>query len=178
MHYTTKQLAEFRLLSVEILLFDALVLLVLLKMQRGDVLCAKRACVLSRNEIWEIVMDPDSDKDKHYALQESEDEEEPRPPSRWSSISRPPCPDYSASSSEDEVDVGNVTAQQPQPSLWTLPPKPRRCVVHTFIGAPNRKSSEAAHITRGSTPFSVLLLFFMEIITYWLWRRIATTTRF
>jgi hypothetical protein len=37
--------------------------------------------------------------------------------------------------------------------------------VHTFIGAPNRKSSEAAHITPESTPLSNLLLFFAEIIT-------------
>ena len=58
-----------------------------------------------------------------------------------------------------------MAGQQPQPSLWTLPPKPRRHVVHTFIGAPNEKSSEAAHITRESTPRSVLLLFFTEMIT-------------
>jgi hypothetical protein len=37
--------------------------------------------------------------------------------------------------------------------------------VHTFIGAPNQKSSEAAHATRESTPLSVLLLFIAEIIT-------------
>jgi len=37
--------------------------------------------------------------------------------------------------------------------------------VHNFIGAPNGKSSEAAHITPESTPLSVLLLFFMEIVT-------------
>ena len=37
--------------------------------------------------------------------------------------------------------------------------------MHTFIGAPNGKSREAAHITSESTPLSVLLLFFMEIIT-------------
>ena len=35
----------------------------------------------------------------------------------------------------------------------------------TFIGASNRKSSEAAHITPESTPLSVLLLFFTEIVT-------------
>ena len=34
-------------------------------------------CVLSRNEIQEIVMYSDSDEDKHYVSQESEDEEEP-----------------------------------------------------------------------------------------------------
>ena len=37
--------------------------------------------------------------------------------------------------------------------------------MHTFIGAPKGKSSEAAHITSASTPLSVLLLFFAEIIT-------------
>jgi len=37
--------------------------------------------------------------------------------------------------------------------------------VHNFIGAPNGKSSEAAHITPASTPLSILLLFFAEIVT-------------
>ena len=58
-----------------------------------------------------------------------------------------------------------MAGQQPQPSQCTLPPKPQRHVVHTFTGVPNRKSSDAAHITRMSTPLSVLLLFFTEIIT-------------
>jgi len=89
-------------------------------------------------------MDSDSDEEKYYTSEDTEDEEEPRPPSQRSSISQPPSPHFSVSSSEDEDDVGNVAGQQPQPSLWTLPPKPRRCVVQTFIGAPNGKSSEAA----------------------------------
>jgi len=133
--------------------------------QRGDVLCAKRARVLSQNEIREIVMDLDSDEDKYHKTQESEDEEEPCSPSRWSSLSQPPSPDYSASSSEDEDDVGNVARQQQQPSQWTLPPKPRRRLVYNFIGPPNGKSSEAAHITPASTLLSVLLLYFAEIVT-------------
>ena len=131
-------------------------------MQCGDVSCAKQARVLSRNEIREIVKDSDSDEDKYYTSQESGDEEVPRLVSQQSSISQSPSPDYSASSSEDE---GNVAGQQPQPSQWTVPPKPHRRVVHTFIGAPNGKSSEAAHIMPQSTPLSVLLLFFTEIIT-------------
>ena len=93
-------------------------------MQRGSTLCAKRARVLSRNEIRQIVMDSDSDEDKYRATQESEDEEEPRLPSRCSSLSQPPSPDYSASSSEDEDEVGNVAGQQLQPSQWTLPINP------------------------------------------------------
>jgi len=84
---------------------------------------------------------------------------------RWSSISEPRSSDFSASSSEDEDVVGNVAGQQPQPCLWTLPPQPRRCVVHTFTGALNGKIREAAHITSESTPVSILLLFFAEIIT-------------
>jgi len=46
-----------------------------------------------------------------------------------------------------------------------MPPKPRRHLVHNFIGAPNRKSSEVAHITPASTPLSILLLYFAEIVT-------------
>ena len=37
--------------------------------------------------------------------------------------------------------------------------------MHTFFGAPNGKRSEAAHIMKESTPLSILLLFFVEIIT-------------
>jgi len=80
-------------------------------MQRGDVSCAKRARLLSQNEVREIIMVSDSDEVKYHATQESEDEEEPCPPSRWSSLSQPPSLDYSASSSEDEDDVGNVAGQ-------------------------------------------------------------------
>jgi len=124
----------------------------------------KRARLLSRNQIRETVMDSDSDKEKYYVSEDTEDDE-PRPPSRRSSISEPPTPDISASSSEDEDDIGNVAGQQPQLCLWTLPPQPRRRVVHTFTGAPNGKSREAAQVTSKSTPLSILLLFFVEIIT-------------
>jgi len=58
-----------------------------------------------------------------------------------------------------------VAGQQRQPSQWTLSPKPRGRLVHNIIGAPNGKSSEAAHITPASTPLSVLLFYFAEIVT-------------
>jgi len=119
----------------------------------------KGARLLSQNQIREIVVDSDSDKEKYYVSEDTEDDG-PCPPSRRSSISQPPSPDFSASSSEDEDDVGNVAGQQPQPSLWTLPTQPQRRVVHTFTGAPNGKGREAAHVTSKSTPVSVLLLFF------------------
>jgi len=129
-----------------------------------EISCVKWAHLLSQNQIREIVMDSDSDEEKYYISEDTVDDK-PRPPSRRSSISEPPSPDFSASSSEDEDDVGNVAGQQPQPCLWTLPPQPRRRVVHTFTGAPNGKSREAAHVMSESTPLSVLLLFFAEIIT-------------
>jgi len=78
-------------------------------MQHGDVLCVKRARMLSGNEIREIIKDSDSDEDKYY--DSATEDEEPRPPLRQYSTSQPPSPDYSASSSEDEVNVGNVTGQ-------------------------------------------------------------------
>ena len=68
-------------------------------------------------------MDSDSDEEKYYISGDMEDDE-PHPPSRWSSISELPGTDFSASSSEDEDDVGNVAGQQPQPCLWTMPLNP------------------------------------------------------
>jgi hypothetical protein len=128
-----------------------------------EVTRVKRARVLSQYQIREIVMDSDSDEEKHYAYEM--DVEQPGTPSRRPSITQPASPDFSVSSSEDEDDVGNVAGQQPQPCVCVLPPKPQKRVVHTFIGASNGKSSEAAHITKESTPLSVLLLFFAEMIT-------------
>jgi len=96
---------------------------------------SKRVRVLDQNAITEIVMD--SDSEESYACEEM-DEEQPGPSLR-SSITRPASPDFSASSSEDEDNVGNVAGQQPQPCVWTLPPKPQKHVVHTFIGAQNTK---------------------------------------
>jgi porphobilinogen deaminase len=72
--------------------------LILLKVQRCNVSCAKQARVLSRNEIQKIVMVSDSDEDKHYASKESKDKNEPHPHSRRCSIPRHPSPNYSASS--------------------------------------------------------------------------------
>jgi len=130
----------------------------------SEVSRVKRARVLSQNQIRQIVMDSDSDEETHYVCEEM-DEEQPGPSSRNSSITQTASPDFSASGSEDEEDVGNVTGQQPQPCVWALPPKPQKHGVHTFIGASNGKSSEAVHITKESTPLSVLLLFFAEIVT-------------
>jgi len=91
-------------------------------MQCGEVSRAKRARLLYQNQIRETVTDSNSDEEKYYAS-DMGDDEEPRPPSRQSSISQPPSPDFSVSSSEYEDEVGIVASQQPQPSQWTLPPE-------------------------------------------------------
>jgi len=101
-------------------------------MQRSDVSCSKRARMLPGNEIREIVMDSDSYEDKYYYS--ATVDEEPRPPLPRYSTSQPPSPDYSASSSEDEVNVDNWTGQQPQPSQWTLTPKQKACSANPYWG--------------------------------------------
>jgi hypothetical protein len=103
-------------MSVEILLFHPVVALQFSSMH-PEVSCVKQARLLSQNQIQEIIMDLDSDKEKYYAPEDTADEEEPCPPLRRSSISQSPSPDFSASSSENEDDVGNVAGQQPQPCL-------------------------------------------------------------
>ena len=62
-------------------------------------------------------MDSNSDEEKYYASEDTEDEEEPRPPLGQSSISQPPSPEFSASSSEvDDDGKGNTTWK------WTKKP--------------------------------------------------------
>ena len=46
----------------------------------------------------------------------------------------------------------------------TAPSTPKACSSHLYWG-PNGKSREAAQVTSESTPLSILLLFFAEIIT-------------
>ena len=112
-------------MSVESFLFHPVVALQFSSMERA----ISRARLLSPNQIQEIVMDSDSNKEKYSASEDTEDDE-PRPPSRRSSLSQPPSPDFSTSSSEDENNVDNVAGQQPQPCLWTLPPQPPRLFFH------------------------------------------------
>jgi hypothetical protein len=50
---------------------------------------AKQIRVLPQNRIRQIVMDSDNDEEKRYPSADTEDEEEPHPPSRRSSISQP-----------------------------------------------------------------------------------------
>jgi hypothetical protein len=155
---STNYLADFRLLSVEILLLDAVSASdCSLKCNVARVSRAKLVRPLSQNEIREIVMDSHSDEGE-YCASDAQEEEEPRPPTRRSSSSKPPSsPDFSASSSEYEDNVGNVAGQQPQPCQWALSPNPRTRVVHNFTVAPSGKSIAAAHITRSTQRLAAVL---------------------
>jgi hypothetical protein len=68
-------------------------------------------------------------------------------------------PDRSTSSASDGFQSGS--GQQ-----WTRPSAPQIGVVHTFTGGPRGKgNSESPHLDASSTPLSVFLLYFAEIIT-------------
>jgi len=111
-------------------------------------------------------MDSDSDEEQYDTSGMEDEKMEPHPPLRKSRLSQAmSSSDFSASTSEDDEAVENVASQQPQSTQWTLPPYPRMCVLHPFTGAPRGKNSEAAHVTVQSTPLSVVMLFFVEIIT-------------
>ena len=57
-------------------------------------------------------------------------------------------------------------SKTPSLSLWIWPSGPHRCVVHTFTGGSRgKRDSEVSNINGGSTPLSVFLLHFAEIIT-------------
>jgi hypothetical protein len=123
-------------------------------MERREASRAKRARLLSPDQIREIVMDSDSDEAQCDTYSKDDEQVEPRPPSPASASSQTlSCPDFSACTSEDEDAVQHEAGQQPQSTQCTQPPWP-----------PKGKSSGSAHITGESTPLSILMLFFAEII--------------
>ena len=75
-----------------------------------------------------------------------------------------------SSSASDEEDVSEsgpgVQTQQPVTLQWTCPCSPQSSVAHTYTGGSRWKKDDAAsHINDGSSPLSVFLLYFVEIIT-------------
>jgi len=72
----------------------------------------------------------------------------------------------SASNEEDAGENGpGEQTQQPITLQWTRPSFPQSSVAHTYTGGPIGKDNEASHINDGSSPLSVFLLYFAEIIT-------------
>ena len=75
-----------------------------------------------------------------------------------------------SSSASDEGDVSesgpHVQTEQPVTLQWTCPCSPQSSVAHTYTaGHRGKKDNEASHINDGSSPLSVFLLYFVEIIT-------------
>jgi hypothetical protein len=122
---------------------------------------------LSPSQISELVWDSGS-KEETAASSDtmSEDEggfeDEPEvshlQPDRPTSSGQASSSSMSTSASDD---IQNGSAQQ-----WTWPSGPQRGVVHTFTGGPRgKRNSEAPDINASSSPLSVSLLYFGEIIT-------------
>jgi len=123
-------------------------------MERREASRAKRARLLSPNQIREIVMDLDSDEAQCDASSKYDEEVEHATITSFYQFTTPSSPDFSASTSEVEDAVQHVAGQQPQSTQWTQPPWPLK-----------GKRSGSAPITGESTPLRVLLLFFSEIFT-------------
>ena len=77
-NFYPSDLQKKRLMSLENLLSRPIVALQFSSMER-EISCVKQARMLSQNQIQEIVMDSDSNEDKYYASEDTEDK--PRPPS-------------------------------------------------------------------------------------------------
>jgi hypothetical protein len=74
----------------------------------------------------------------------------------------------SIASDEDEA-VESGPGEQTQQAVtlnWTRPSCPHSSVAHTYTGGHReKKDNEASHINDGSSPLSIFLLYFVEIIT-------------
>ena len=75
-----------------------------------------------------------------------------------------------SSSDSDEEDAGDSwpdeQTQQPVTLQWTCASCPQSNVIHTYTeGTRVKEDNEASHINNGSSPLSVVLLYFAKIIT-------------
>lgn len=137
---------------------------------------SKRPRLLQPREISELIVDTDSDEAR-VSSDVSSDEggyesvpglSQPQPYRQT-----PSCHESSSSilsSASDEEDAGESgpgeQTQQPVTLQWTRPSCPQSSVAHTYTGGPRgKKDNEASHINDGSSPLSVFLLYFAEIIT-------------
>jgi len=72
---------------------------------------------------------------------------------------------YTTEEDASESGPGEQT-QQPVTLQSTCPSCPQSSVAHTYTGGPRgKKDNEASHINVGSSPLSVFLLYFAEIIS-------------
>ena len=127
---------------------------------------SKKRMFLSPNRISELVWDSGSEDTAASSDNTSEDEggfqDEP-----GVSHLQPEGPTSSGQASSSSISTGASDGfQSGSGQQWTRPSGPQRCVVHTFTGGPRgKRNSEALHINDSSSPLSVFLLYFAEIIT-------------
>jgi len=79
------------------------------------------------------------------------------------------CGSISSSASDERDAVESGPGERTEQAItlqWTCPSCPQSSIVHTYTGDPRgKKDNETSHINDGSSPCSVFLLYFAEIIT-------------
>jgi len=134
---------------------------------------SKRRRFLQSSEIAELFLDTDSDDASDASSVEGGPEGVPgvshTQPYRQTASSPESSNSISFSASDEDEAVESVPGEQTQQAVtlqWTSPSCPQSSVAHTYTGGPRgKKDTEASHINDGSSPLSVFLLYFAEIIT-------------
>jgi len=137
---------------------------------------SKRPRLLQPREISELIVDADSDKARvssDVSSVEGGSESvpgvsQPHPLHKTANCLK--SSSSISSSASDEEDAGESgpgeQTQHPVTLQWTRPSCPQSSVAQTYTGGPRgKKGNEASHINDGSSPLSVFLLYFAEIIT-------------
>jgi hypothetical protein len=77
-----------------------------------------------------------------------------------------PSPPNVPEEEEEQNEPDQQTVQLEASSRWTLTSRPGKSRVHNYTGGPRgKKSNEALLINDSSSPLSIFLLFFTEVIT-------------
>jgi len=137
---------------------------------------SKRPRLLEPREISELIVDTDSDEARVSSDVSSVEGgyesvpgvSQPQPYRQTASSPKSSSSILSSASDVDEaVESGpGEQTQQPVTLQWARPSWPQSNVAHTYTGGPRgKKDNEASHKYDGSSPLSVFLLYFAEIIT-------------
>ena len=127
---------------------------------------SKKRRFLSPGRISELVWDSEREGAATSSDSTSEDKEDFQDEPGVSHL-QPDRPTSSGQASSSSMSTSaSDRFQSGSGQQWTRPSGPQRCVVHTFTGGPRgKRNSEALHINDSSSPLSVFLLYFAEIMT-------------
>jgi len=134
---------------------------------------SKRRRFLQSSEIAELFLDTDSGDTSDASSVEGGPEGVPgvshTQPYHQAASSPESSSSISSNASDEDEAVESVPGEQTQQAVtlqWTSPSCHQSSVAHTNTGGPRgKKDNEASHINDGSSPLSVFLLYFAEIIT-------------